>query len=65
MKKPDKIRSIKDLSKRTIFKGNFELYWYDDVATKEEREYIRLLKKGKDILDYRKQREEDVFLDNI
>jgi len=65
MKKPDKVRSIKDLSKRTTKPFDFELYWYDDVATKEEREYIRLLKKGKDILDYRKQREEDVFLDNI
>ena len=59
------IKSIKDLAKISEDNSENNNSTTSYFATAIEHQYIKSLKNGKDILDYRKQREEEVFLENI
>lgn len=59
-RKPPKVRTIKDLATKP--KNIFGWGW--EYASKIELEYVNML-NPKALLDYRREREEEVFIDHL
>ena len=63
-KKPKRVKSLRELSDAKPLNDNHE-GWEERYAYDEEIKYLKLLKDSKDVLKYREEREEEVFLDNL
>ena len=64
-RKPRRGPTLKDMAKSSDNKNVWKGWCSYDWADRLEVEYIKSLKKSKDVIEYVKKREEEVFIDNI